>query len=85
MKTDDLIKYALLGLGVYIVWQYVLVPMFNSSVVVPASLPPVTQSNVLTPISTATPAVPLAPVVNVGPMPITYGGGGVGPNGQLQM
>lgn len=27
MKTDDLIKYALIAAGVYIVWQYVLVPM----------------------------------------------------------
>lgn len=61
MKTDDLIKYALIAAGVYIVWQYVLVPVFNSTVIVPTSLPPL-QTNVLTPISTTTPVI-TAPVV----------------------
>lgn len=74
MKTDDLIKYALLGLGVYIVWQYVLVPMFNSTVIVPTSIPPL-QNNVLTPISTTTPVI-TAPVVTApvitAPVPVTY-------------
>jgi len=91
MKTDDLIKYVLLGLGVYIVWQYVLVPMMNPTVTTPAALPPVSQTpNVLTPIYTPTPDAPVpvifqGPVLTqpVGPVSQTFGGGAPGPGGAL--
>lgn len=31
MKTDDIVKYLLIGFGVYVVWQYVLAPMMATS------------------------------------------------------
>jgi hypothetical protein len=67
MKTDDVIKYLLLGLGVYLVWEYVLSPMITG-VTTPSTIPQVSQTpNVLTSISTATPAVPVGPVSSILP------------------
>ena len=93
MKIDDLIKYVLIAAGVYVVWQYILVPMMTPTTTttsaanavanptmtqqIPSTAFPSVSGAMVPSIATATPAVPIASPI--------YGGGGVGPNGQLQM
>ncbi len=54
MKTEDLIKYALIAVGGYLVWQYVVAPMMATTT--GAALPPPAPipGNTITPPNTST-------------------------------
>jgi hypothetical protein len=48
MKTEDLIKYALIAVGGYLVWQYVVAPMMASSTATGTVAPPPAPTNTIT-------------------------------------
>lgn len=84
MKTDDLIKYALIAAGVYIVWQYVLVPMMaapsTTSLANAAANPTTTQVIPSSAFPSTTLSTTMAPV---GQLQVNGGGSTVNLTGAL--
>lgn len=39
MKTEDIVKYALIAAGAYLVWEYVISPMMTGTTAAPAPVP----------------------------------------------
>jgi hypothetical protein len=76
MKTEDMIKYALYALGAYLVWEYVISPMFATSPATAPAASPVTITTDTTGLvpgtytTTQPGALPAAPVASTAPAPL---------------
>src|SRR6202044_1951190 len=72
MKTEDIIKYALIAAGAYLVWEYIIQPMMNAPAAAPATgttaaaPTTTTQSPVSTqPVQIAAPTTTIPPTASV--------------------
>ena len=82
MKTDDLIKYALIIGAAYIVWQYVLAPMMAGPTTVSAATAAANPTTTQLLPSSAFPTNNVTAPVMLAPISIQTNGGAAGSSAQ---
>ena len=71
MKTEDLIKYALIAVGAYLVWEYVISPMMAAPAIGTGATPPVNTNTGVQPVQNTQTQIQTQPVQTQPALPPT--------------